>query len=84
MIQNPTYNKLLLSVPGIFDLKRFLFKVLLQDSFSWREASNGRVPSGAVKIGTTPFGETLYFGRKTYNGYTTPGKVSTILFIAGI
>ncbi|CAO1406268.1 unnamed protein product [Diamesa serratosioi] len=51
------------------------FEVLRSGDFVWEFASNGSVPEGAVQIGTSSDGETLYMGRTMYQGTQTPGKV---------
>ncbi|CAG9135337.1 unnamed protein product [Plutella xylostella] len=51
------------------------FELLVPAMFSWQFSTNGAVPPGAVMAGTTADGETLYYGRVTHDGCTTPGKI---------
>lgn len=51
------------------------FEVLRTGDFVWEFASNGHVPEGAIEIGRTADGETLYAGRCLHSGTQTPGKV---------
>lgn len=51
------------------------FEVLVNCNYEWRSASDGNVPAGAIVGGRTKTGETLYVGRASHCGITTPGKV---------
>lgn len=55
------------------------FEVLRSGDFVWEFATNGEIPLGAVEIGRTADGESLYCGRALYEGTQTPGKVSSII-----
>jgi hypothetical protein len=44
----------------------------------WQPDSHGRVPVGAVAVGRTQTGETLYVGRVEFSQSRTPGKVSIL------
>ena len=45
---------------------------------SWLPASDGRVPNGALPVGRTQTGETLYMARVEYEYALTPGKVPVL------
>lgn len=51
------------------------FEVLRQGQFVWDFSANGEVPEGAIDVGKTIDGETLYMGRAIHQGGQTPGKV---------
>ena len=42
---------------------------------AWLPDSDGNVPNGALPVGETQNGETLYMGRVEYYYALTPGKV---------
>ena len=42
---------------------------------TWQTASDGRVPNGALPVGRTGNGETLYTGRVYHDDALTLGKV---------
>jgi len=46
---------------------------------SWQPASDGRVPTGALSVGKTQTGETLYMARVEYDYVFTPGKVPILM-----
>jgi hypothetical protein len=45
---------------------------------SWQPDSDGRVPSGALAVGRTQTGETLYMARVDHDYTLTPGKVPVL------
>ncbi|XP_049812753.1 natterin-4-like isoform X3 [Schistocerca nitens] len=56
---------------------KFHYEVLVLGAgvAEWVPSSNGEVPDGAVPVGHTTDGETLYVARVQHDGTTTPGKV---------
>lgn len=51
------------------------YEVLCYQRGTWVEATNGKVPDGAVKGGYSEKGETLFIGRANHRGNFIPGKV---------
>jgi exosome complex RNA-binding protein Rrp42 (RNase PH superfamily) len=48
----------------------------------WPPASDGSVPAGALAVGKTQSGETLYMARVEHGGALTPGKVRTCCHVS--
>lgn len=63
-----------ISFDGV-EIPKLEFEVLRTGDFVWEFACNGDVPEGAIEIGRTADGESLYAGRCLYEGTQTPGKV---------
>ncbi|XP_001999760.2 uncharacterized protein LOC6573694 [Drosophila mojavensis] len=51
------------------------YEVLSGQNYIWLSGANGEVPIGAVEVGRTVDGETLYAGRGYHAGSLTVGKV---------
>lgn len=57
------------------EIPKDTFEVLMNSNYEWRKSSDGNIPPNAVVGGRTSNGETLYVGRASHCGVTTPGKV---------
>ncbi|KAG5668085.1 hypothetical protein PVAND_016040 [Polypedilum vanderplanki] len=71
---NPQNNRCYISYGG-YEFYVEYIEYLCGEKFSWKKASNGQVPKGAVPVGKTLKGDTLYIGRAPIEGTLTPGKV---------
>ena len=45
---------------------------------AWLPESDGRVPNGALPVGESQTGETIYMGRVEHDNSITPGKVTIV------